>query len=78
MNTHHDTRVRHAGDDVELGLEHERKVAEEPAEQVDGHEQDGDPDDLAEFVNLIILRAARRLVSHSWNIVRLTPARNLQ
>ena len=59
--THDDERVCDACDDVELRLECKRQVAEDAAEQVDGHERDGDPDDLAIPVDFIVLGTGKEL-----------------
>lgn len=56
VGTYNNKRVCHAGDDIEFGFEHKRQVAEHSAEQVDGHERDGDPDDFVEFIYLVVLR----------------------
>lgn len=57
--THDDDGIRDARDDVELGLEGEREVGEDAAEEVDEHEGDGDADHGAVLVDLVVLWAAR-------------------
>ena len=53
---YHDQRIRHAGNDVEITLECERKVVENPTERVDGHEKKRYADHLLVFVDLVVLR----------------------
>ena len=62
---HHHSRIRDASNDIELGLESEREVAKDAAEQIDRHEGDRDSDDLAVLVYLVVLWAFLPISSRS-------------
>lgn len=62
--TYHDDRITRAGEHIELALEHEREVVEDPAREVDEHERDGQADDLFVLPDLVVLREQARANEH--------------